>query len=76
MMERHQRTLSIADGRFSYKLAGKKLGWDRIGFTLGTSHGAGQGGFEYYMQTGAEPFQCTAVNAVEDQLRRGRRRIL
>jgi len=67
-IEKHQRILSVEDGRFSYKLAGKNLGWHRIGFTLGTSHGAGQGGFEYYMQTGAEPFQCTAVEPVEDGL--------
>jgi hypothetical protein len=59
MIEKQNRVLSVADGRFSYKLAGKDLGWDRIGFTLGTSHGTGQAGFEYYMQTGAEPFQCT-----------------
>ena len=70
---KNNRVLSVEDGRFSYKLAGRNLGWHRIGFTLGTSHGTGQGGFEYYMQSGAEPFQCAAVEPVEDGLElRGR----
>ncbi len=68
MIEKAQRVLSVADGRFNYKLAGKNLGWERIGFTLGTSHGTGQGGFEYYMETGAEAFQCTEVREIEDGL--------
>ncbi len=32
-------TLSLADGRFSYTLSGKELGWERIGFTLDTQAG-------------------------------------
>jgi hypothetical protein len=66
MIEKQQRILSVADGRFTYKLSGKNLGWNRIGFTLGTSHGTGQAGFEYTMQTGAESFQCLNTTETED----------
>jgi hypothetical protein len=68
MIEKAQPVLSLADERFSYKLPGKNLGWERVAFTLGTSHGTGQGGFEYYMETGAEAFQCTQVREIEDGL--------
>ncbi len=34
-LDQHQRILTLTDGRFSYKLSGGNLGWDRIGFTLG-----------------------------------------
>ncbi len=67
-LEQQQRTLSLADGRFSYKLTGKNLGWDRIGFTLGTHHGTGKGGFEYYTHSGPERFVATAVNPVDGGL--------
>jgi len=66
MLQKKDRILSVDDGRFSYTLTGRDLGWKRIGFTLGTSHGTGQAGFEYYMETGAEPFQCTATAETED----------
>jgi hypothetical protein len=66
MIEKQKRELSVAGGRFSYKLAGRNLGWDGIGFTLGTSHGTGLGGFEYYMETGAETFLCADVREIED----------
>lgn len=65
-LEKHQRVLSIADGRFSYTLAGANLGWSQIGFTLGTHHGTGKGGFEYYTHSGPEAFKCTAVNPTAD----------
>ncbi len=66
--EKHQRVLTLVDGRFNYKAVGKNLGWDRIGFTLGTHHGTGKGGFEYYTHSGAEPFACQSVNAIPDGL--------
>ena len=68
MIEKRNRILTVADGRFCYKLAGKNLGWHGIGFTLGTSHGTGQGGFEYYMETRAEVFQCAQVREIGDGL--------
>jgi hypothetical protein len=55
-IDKHQRTLSLSDGRFSFKVTGKNLGWDQIGFTLGSHHGTGKGGFEYDAHSGAEPF--------------------
>ena len=67
-LEQHQRILTLADGRFSYKLSGKNLGWDRIGFALGTHHGTGKGGFEYYTHSGAEPFICKQVTSIPDGL--------
>ncbi len=67
-IEKHQRVLTLGDGRFSFKAAGKNLGWDRIGFTLGTHHGTGKGGFEYYTHTGPERFGGTTVQPVADGL--------
>lgn len=64
MIEKQHRTLELSEGRFSYKAAGKNLGWDRIGFTLGTHHGTGKGGFEYYAHSGPEAFTCTAERAI------------
>jgi len=64
MVEKGERTLSLADGRFSYLAAGKKLGWEQIGFTLGTQHSTGKGGFEYDAHSGFESFICTAVTPV------------
>ncbi len=62
------RILSAADGCFSYLMAGKRLGWERIGFSLGTHHGTGKGGFEYDTHAGSEPFTCTEVESVENGL--------
>lgn len=67
-IERQQRILSLDCGRFSYKAVGGNLGWDRIGFTLGTHHGTGKGGFEYYTHSGSELLNCTAVNPIVDGL--------
>ncbi len=67
--EKHGRTLAVVDGRLSYKLAGKNLGWDRLGFTLGTHHGTGKGGFEYYTHSGPESLVCTAVETLPDGLK-------
>ena len=65
---KNNRVLSVEDGRFSYKLAGRNLGWNRIGFTVGTSHGTGLAGFEYYLQSGTESLQGTEVSAMDDGL--------
>jgi hypothetical protein len=64
--DKQHRTLTLADGRFSYTATGKRLGWDRIGFTLGTHHGTGKGGFEYYTHSGPELFTPTAVTSLPD----------
>jgi len=68
MIQKKERVLSVENGRFRYKMSGRNLGWDRVGFTLGTSHGTGLAGFEYYMQTGAEPFQCLEAAETEDSI--------
>ena len=47
MIQKKDRMLSVENGRFSYKLNGSNLGWNRIGFTVGTSNGTGLAGFEY-----------------------------
>lgn len=65
---KNNRVLSVQDGRFSYKLKGSNLGWNRIGFTVGTSHGTGLAGFEYYLQSGAESLQGTDVSETADGL--------
>jgi len=67
-IQRDQRTLSIVEGRFSYKASDKNLGWDGVGFSLGTYHGFGKGGFEYYTHSGSEPFVCKDVTEVENGL--------
>lgn len=71
MIKKNDRILSVEDGRFTYKHADKNLGWHRVGFTLVTSHGTGQAGFEYYMQTGSEPFQSRATAETEDGIELG-----
>ena len=68
IIEKQQRILTLTDGRFSYKVAGKNLGWDHIGFTLGTHHGTGKGGFEYYTHSGPELFRSIKVNPLADGL--------
>ncbi len=67
-VEKHQRTLSVLDGRFSYKASGRNLGWEGIGLSLGTYHGTGKAGFEYYTHSGSEPFACTEVREIPDGL--------
>jgi len=65
-LERHERVLGLADGRFSYTVAGKNLGWVQIAFTLGTHYGTGKGGFEYYTHSGPETFACATINGIAD----------
>jgi hypothetical protein len=67
-IEKHERTLALANGRLSFKATGKNLGWDRIGFTLGTHHGTGKGGFEYYTHSGSETFNGAEVKPITDGL--------
>ena len=66
MIQKHQRILTLAEGRFSFKTAEKNLGWDRIGFTIGTHHGTGKAGFEYYTHSGPEIFTCSSVETADD----------
>ncbi len=65
-IERHSRILTLADGRFSFKAAGKNLGWDRIGFSLTTHYGTGKGGFEYSTHTEPEVFSAEMIETTDD----------
>ena len=68
-LSQHQRTLTLDNGRLSYLVADKKLGWNQLGFSLGTHHGTGKGGFEYYTHSGPEVLVGTGVEPIPDGLR-------
>ncbi len=67
-IEKQQRVVTVADGRFTYTVAGMNLGWSQVGFTLGTHHGTGKGGFEYYTHSGPELFKGAEVHETADRI--------
>jgi hypothetical protein len=63
------RTLAIQDGRFTYTKSEKSLGWQHIALTLGTCHGTGKAGFEYYTRSGAERLAPSQIEELDDGFR-------